>query len=61
MDWLRICTGGIMVKLEVIEQYGYNKQGVCINPFGVKPLWVQKLAERIRCNHVVTTAEEAPF
>jgi hypothetical protein len=61
MDWLRICTGGLMVKLEVIEQYGYNEHGVCINPFGVKPLWVQKLAERIRCNHVVTTAEEALF
>ena len=50
-----------MGKWKMIEQYGYNKQGVCINPFGVKPLWVQKLAERIRCNHIVTTAEEAPF
>ena len=50
-----------MVKLEVIEQYGYNKQGICINPFGIKPEWVQKLAHRIRCNHIVTTTEEAPF
>jgi len=23
-----------------IEQYGYNKQGICINPFGIKPEWV---------------------
>ena len=50
-----------MVKLEVIKQYGYNEQGICINPFGIKPLWVQKIAERIRCNHVVTMAEEALF
>jgi len=50
-----------MAKLEVIKQYGYNEQGICINPFGVKPLWVQKIAERIRCSHVVTTAEEALF
>ena len=50
-----------MVKPEVIEQYGYNEHGICINPFGIKPLWVQKLAERIRCSHIVTTAEEAPF
>ena len=28
-----------MVKLEVIEQYGYcSKTGICINPFGVKLL-----------------------
>ena len=50
-----------MSKCKMIEQYGYNKYGICINPFGIKPLWVQKLAERIRCNHVVTTAEEALF
>jgi len=51
-----------MVKFKVIEDYGYCPlTGICINPFGIKPLWVQKLAERVRCNHVVTTAEEAPF
>ena len=50
-----------MVKLEVIKQYGYNEKGICINPFGIKPDCVQRLAYRIRCNHIVTTAEEAPF
>ena len=48
--------------IKKLKDYGYcSKTGVCINPFGIKPLWVQKLAERIRCNHVVNTAEEAPF
>jgi hypothetical protein len=50
-----------MVKLEVIEQYGYNKQGVCINPFGVKPLWVQKRAYKIRHGLLIEQAEEALF
>lgn len=48
--------------IKKLKDYGYcSKTGICINPFGIKPLWVQKLAERIRCNHIVTTAEEAPF
>jgi hypothetical protein len=50
-----------MAKFE-IEKYGYcAKTGICINPFGVKPLWVQKLAKRIRRQHILTNAEEAPF
>ena len=50
-----------MAKLEMIEQYGYNKQGVCINPFGIKPEWVQKLAAKIRLGILIEHSEEAPF
>jgi hypothetical protein len=50
-----------MVKFEVIEQYGYNKQGICINPFGTKPEWVQKLAAKIRLGILIEETEEAPF
>jgi len=51
-----------MAEHKVMEKYGYcPKTGVCINPFGMKPEWVQRIAERIRCNHIVTTAEEALF
>ena len=61
MDWLCICTGGLMVKLK-IEQYGYcSKTGKCLNPFGARPLWVIKLAEKIRRNEVVTNTQEALF
>jgi hypothetical protein len=50
-----------MVKLE-IEQYGYcSKTGICINPFGVKPLWVQKRAYKIRHGLLIEQTEEALF
>ena len=61
MDWLCVCTGGIMVKLK-IEQYGYcSKTGVCFNPFGVKPEWVQKRAYKIRHGLLIEQTEEALF
>jgi hypothetical protein len=50
-----------MAKFEIIEQYGYNKQGVCINPFGIKPEWVQRLAKKIRQGIIIEQAEEALF
>ena len=50
-----------MVKLEIIEQYGYNKQGVCINPFGIKPEWVQKRAYKIQHGLLIEQTEEALF
>jgi len=50
-----------MVKLE-IEQYGYcSKTGVCFNPFGVKPEWVQKRAYKIRHGLLIEQTEEALF
>ena len=45
-----------------LESYGYcSKTGKCLNPFGARPLWVMKLAEQIRRNHVVTNTQEALF
>ena len=45
-----------------LEQYGYcSKTGKCLNPFGARPLWVIKLAEKIRQGHVVTNTQEALF
>ena len=61
MGWIRICTGGIMAKSK-IEEYGYcSKTGVCFNPFGVKPEWVQRLAKKIRQGITIEQAEEALF
>ena len=49
-------------QVKTLEAHGYcSKTGVCVNPFGIKPEWVQKLAERIRVQHILTNAEEAPF
>lgn len=46
----------------MIEDYGYcSKTGKCINPFGVKPEWVQKLAAKIRLGILMNQIEEAPF
>jgi hypothetical protein len=51
-----------MAKFKVIENYGYCPlTGICLNPFGIKPLWVQKLAERIRLRILIEQLEEAPF
>lgn len=44
-----------------IEQYGYNKHGICINPFGVKPEWVFKKAAELQQKWTVANADEAPF
>ena len=45
-----------------LEDYGYcSKTGKCFNPFGVKPAWVQKRAEKIRIALLMIRVEEAPF
>ena len=45
-----------------IEQYGYcSKTGVCFNPFGIKPEWVQKQAYKIRHGLLIEQTEEALF
>lgn len=45
-----------------LEDYGYcSKTGKCINPFGVKPDWVQRLAAKIRQQLLINETEEAPF
>ena len=45
-----------------LEDYGYcSKTGRCINPFGIKPEWVQKLAAKIRLGLLIDQTEEAPF
>lgn len=51
-----------MAEHKVMEKYGYcPKTGVCINPFGMKPEWVQRMAERIRLRILIEQLEEAPF
>ena len=45
-----------------LEDYGYcSKTGKCINPFGIKPEWVQKQAAKIRQQLLINETEEAPF
>lgn len=45
-----------------LEDYGYcSKTGKCINPFGVKPEWVQNLAEKLQQKFLVKQTKEAPF
>ena len=45
-----------------LEDYGYcSKTGKCINPFGIKPEWVQKLAAKIRLGLLIDQTEDAPF
>ena len=45
-----------------LEPWGYcSKTGICFNPFGTKPLWVQRAAEKIRKQHILVTADPAPF
>ena len=45
-----------------LEDYGYcSKTGLCINPFGPKPEWVQKLAEKIRLRLLIEQMEDALF
>ena len=44
----------------MMEDYGYcSKTGVCFNPFGVKPEWVQKRAHKIRHGLLIEQTEEA--
>jgi hypothetical protein len=46
----------------MIEDYGYcSKTGKCINPFGIKPEWVQKQAAKIRQRILISQTQEAPF
>ena len=45
-----------------LESFGYcSKTGICINPFGTKPHWVQRVAERIRHKLLIEQTEDAPF
>ena len=45
-----------------LEAYGYcSKTGRCINPFGIKPQWVQRLAAQIRQRVVLMQTEDALF
>ena len=45
-----------------LEHYGYcPKTGICINPFGIKPLWVQRKAAKLRQKLLVEQTEDALF
>ena len=45
-----------------LEHYGYcSKTGKCINPFGIKPQWVQNVAQKLRLKMLIQETEEAPF
>jgi len=45
-----------------LEDYGYcSKTGICINPFGIKPLWVQRKAAKLRQKLLVEQTEDALF
>lgn len=47
---------------ETLEQHGFDPQtGVCVNPFGQKPAWAIRLADKIRAKRDLEDAEEAPF
>jgi len=46
----------------MMEAYGYcSRTGICFNPFGVKPRWVQERAARIRQRIILEQAQEALF